>query len=107
MASDDPFDQNDDPLADAAAPIEEEAAAPEDAAVPEDAAAPGAQPQQPGPLQPQPRTQKPRSNVYTMMLILSFAAMVTSCVLLYLHLQQYGDYPWWEVPSDIAAEVGN
>jgi len=100
MASDDPFDQNDDPLADAA-PIEEEAAAPEDAA------APGAQPQQPGPLQPQPRTQKPRSNVYTMMLILSFAAMVTSCVLLYLHLQQYGDYPWWEVPSDIAAEVGN
>ncbi len=49
------------------------------------------------PVQPQqPRTQKPRSNVYTMMLILSFAAIVTACVLLYLQLAEYGDFPWWD-----------
>ena len=53
----------------------------------------------------QPRTQKPRSNVYTMMLILSLAAIVTSCVVLYLYLAQYGDYPWWEPPTSVTTEV--
>ncbi|MCA9219305.1 MAG: hypothetical protein KDA71_03195 [Planctomycetales bacterium] len=52
-----------------------------------------AQPQQ------QPRTQKQRTNVYTMMLIVSFAACVTACVLLYLHLSTYGEYPWWDTKA--------
>lgn len=59
----------------------------------------------PTPLQPQPRAQKQRSNVFTMMLILSFAALVTGSVVLYLHLSDYGEYPWWELPSDVAAEA--
>ncbi len=89
LAADDPFADAalvDDPVADAAAPAE------------------AAAPLQQQPVQP--RTQKPRSNVYTMMLILSFAAIVTACVVLYLHLDRYGTYPWWEVPSDISSEVG-
>ena len=61
----------------------------------------------PQPLAPtQPRTQKPRSNVQTMMLILSLAAIVTSCVVLYLYLDQYGDYPWFDLPPNIKAEIG-
>ena len=40
--------------------------------------------------------QKPRANVYTMMLILSFVAVCIACVLLWLELQAYAPYPWWE-----------
>ncbi len=73
-----------------------------------DAAAPLGGPQsQPQPAPQQPRTQKPRSNVYTMMLIISFAAIVTACVLLWLRLQPYGDYPWWEIPQEVKTEVGS
>ena len=37
--------------------------------------------------------QKQRANVYTMMLIVSFMAMVLACVLLYRELDKYGfDY---------------
>ena len=39
--------------------------------------------------------QKQKINVYTMMLIISFFAILTSCILLYMELQQYGAYPWW------------
>jgi hypothetical protein len=67
----------------------------------------------PQPLAPQPmapRTQKQRTNVYTMMLIVSFAAMVTASVVLYLHLQQYttpdATQPWWVVPADVKAAAG-
>jgi hypothetical protein len=40
--------------------------------------------------------QKQRINVYTMMLILSFIALVTACILMYMELQSYGTYPWWK-----------
>ncbi len=40
--------------------------------------------------------QKPRTNIYTMMMILAFFAIVIGCVLLYLELKTYGDFPWWE-----------
>ena len=36
--------------------------------------------------------QKPRSDVYTMMLIVSFVALVISCILLYLELGRYGGF---------------
>ena len=91
MANDDLFEEAD------VAEIPEEAA-------PLEEAAPAEAPQPAAPQQP--RTQKPRSNVYTMMLILSLAAIVTSCVVLYLYLDQYGDYPWWEPPTTIITEVG-
>ena len=39
--------------------------------------------------------QKQRTNVYTMMLIISFICIVTSCVLLYMELKRWGNYPWW------------
>ena len=39
--------------------------------------------------------EKPRTNIYTMMLILSLISIITACVLLYLELQSYGSYPWW------------
>ena len=73
------------------------------AAAPLDAPGPGQQPML-GPQQP--RAQKARSNVQTMMLILSLAAIVTSCVLLYLYLDEYGDYPWFDLPPNVKAEVG-
>jgi hypothetical protein len=67
-------------------------------------------PQQLAPQPQSPRTQKQRSNVYTMMLIVSFAAMVTASVVLYLHLQQYAvegsDTPWWTVPQDVKSAAG-
>ncbi len=43
-----------------------------------------------------PVEQKPRANIYTMLLVLSFFAIVVACVVLWLELKTYGDYPWWE-----------
>jgi hypothetical protein len=40
--------------------------------------------------------QKPRANIYTMMLVLAFCAVIVACVVLWLELKTYGDYPWWE-----------
>lgn len=40
--------------------------------------------------------QKPRANIYTMMLVLAFCAIAVACVVLWLELKTYGDYPWWE-----------
>ena len=44
---------------------------------------------------------KQRLNVYTVMLIVSFIAICTGCVLLYLELSKYGAYPWWNVDQAI------
>ena len=41
--------------------------------------------------------QKPKTNVYTMMLILSFIAIVTACVLLWLEMSSYGTWPQWKI----------
>ena len=41
--------------------------------------------------------QKPRSNIYTMMLILSLFAIVAACVILYMELGSYGEWPQWDV----------
>ena len=38
---------------------------------------------------------KQSTNIYTVMLLLSFLAIVTASVVLYLNLQEYGTYPWW------------
>ncbi|MFV1968220.1 MAG: hypothetical protein ACC628_22585 [Pirellulaceae bacterium] len=40
--------------------------------------------------------QKQRTNVYTVMLIISFFCIVTACVLLWLELNRWGSYPWWK-----------
>lgn len=41
--------------------------------------------------------EKPHLNVYTMMLLISFIALVTGSVLLYLELQPYGNFlEWWQ-----------
>ncbi len=40
-------------------------------------------------------TQKQLINVYTMMLVIAFACLVTACVLLYNELTLWGSYPWW------------
>lgn len=41
--------------------------------------------------------QKPKFNVYTMMLFLSFLAILIGCLLLYLELQPYGEFmKWWD-----------
>lgn len=41
-------------------------------------------------------TQKQRFSVYTMMLILSFIAICTACTLLYMELDSYGKFPYWD-----------
>ena len=45
--------------------------------------------------QPAPPVVKQGTNIYTVMLILAFLAIVTSCILLYMELTQFGNYPWW------------
>jgi len=35
-------------------------------------------------------------NVYTVMLIISFLALVTACALLATELNRFGSYPWWK-----------
>jgi hypothetical protein len=43
-----------------------------------------------------PPEQKQQTNIYTIMLIISFAAICIACTLLWLELQEYGPYPWWK-----------
>jgi hypothetical protein len=43
-----------------------------------------------------PREQKQQTNVYTVMLIISFAAICIACGLLWAELQAYGPFPWWK-----------
>ena len=51
----------------------------------------------PGPeLASTPVEQKPRANIYTMMLVMSMCAIIVACIVLWLELKSYGDYPWWE-----------
>jgi hypothetical protein len=45
----------------------------------------------------QPPAAKPGTNIYTVMLILSFCFIVTATVILSLELARFGDYPWWKV----------
>jgi len=40
--------------------------------------------------------QKPDTDVYTVMLIISLISILTACLLLYLELARYGNYPWWK-----------
>ena len=41
-------------------------------------------------------TQKPRLNVYTMMLLLSFIALLVGTILLVMELSKYGEFlDWW------------
>lgn len=41
-------------------------------------------------------TQKQPLNVYTVMLIISFLALLIACILLYMELNNYGKFPWWK-----------
>ena len=41
--------------------------------------------------------QKPDTDVYTVMLIISFICILIACLLLWLELSKYGSYPWWNV----------
>jgi len=43
-----------------------------------------------------PPEQKQQTNVYTMMLIISFAAICVACMLLWAELRAYAPYPWWK-----------
>ncbi len=42
---------------------------------------------------------KQRTNVYTVMLILSFIAICTACTLLWIELHRYGKMPQWKTES--------
>lgn len=39
--------------------------------------------------------QKQRTNVYTVMLVIALIAIITSCVVLYMELKRWGNYPYW------------
>ena len=49
------------------------------------------------------RIEKQRTNIYTMMLIISFIALVTASVLLYLELNRFGVWPPWDTRSAVPA----
>lgn len=40
--------------------------------------------------------QKPAYDVYTVMLFIAFVALALGCLLLYLELRSYGQFPWWK-----------
>lgn len=40
--------------------------------------------------------QKQGTNVYTIMLILSFIFLSIGTLMLYLELTRFGSYPWWK-----------
>ena len=42
---------------------------------------------------------KQATNIYTVMLLLAFLAIVTATVVLYLNLKQFDPYPWWNTSS--------
>jgi len=47
-----------------------------------------------------PPVEKARTNVYTVMLIVSFLAILTACAVLYFHLDGYGEFmKWWEASA--------
>ena len=53
-------------------------------------------PSQNQPASERQRRKAPGFNVYTAMLILSFLALCTGCLVMYMHLNgEYGNYPWW------------
>lgn len=44
-------------------------------------------------------TEKPETNVFTVMLLLAFLALVVGCVLMHLELERFGpEYPYWTTP---------
>ncbi len=47
------------------------------------------------PNSPAPVVQKQGTNIYSVMLILSFLALTIGSILLYMELSKYGSYPWW------------
>jgi hypothetical protein len=47
----------------------------------------------------QPPATKPGTNIYTVMLILSFCFIVTATVILSLELARFGPIPQWKVTS--------
>jgi hypothetical protein len=42
---------------------------------------------------------KPGTNVYTVMLILSFCALLTATMLLAMELSRFGSYPQWKATA--------
>ncbi len=45
------------------------------------------------------QVQKPQSNVYTVMLLISLVALIVGCVLLYLEIDAYGGFAAAEQPA--------
>ncbi len=43
--------------------------------------------------------EKPRSDIYTVMLIIALVALLIACLLLWLEGSSYGAFPWWKVPT--------
>jgi len=42
-------------------------------------------------------SRKTNLNIYTVMLIISFTALTTGAILLFLELSRYGSWPQWNV----------
>ena len=40
--------------------------------------------------------QKPQTDIYTVLLVISFVSVLIGCILLWLELSTYGSYPWWK-----------
>lgn len=58
----------------------------------------------PSPLAGQMAPTQARTDIYTVMLILSFLAICTACVMLYLELKPYGEWmQWWIIPQSLKA----
>ncbi len=46
---------------------------------------------------------KPKTSIYTIMLVISAAAIFIGCTVLLIEIWRYSspwDFPWWEVPAN-------
>ena len=49
--------------------------------------------------------EKPRFNIYTMMLIVSLIAIIAACALLWYELKSFGPFPQWKTSNELLAHI--
>lgn len=54
-----------------------------------------------------PQPEKQSTNIYTVMLIVSFVAILTATVILAMELNRFGPFPHWQLPAGTSMPSGS